>query len=184
MNTVRVKRVIHFADLFRVWELFANDVFSESILFSVVHLDIAITCLHVLTCWLFFFPVYRSSWRQSYQLICIQSQYDMIFIIYDNDYLIISRQVLLWRHQVALELLHQWEVGNWKKCNQEFWSSGSQVFTLSLTLTHLPWIKWPLFWQTTISNAFSWMKIIEFWFEFHWNLFPGVQLTISQHWFR
>ena len=24
----------------------------------------------------------------------------------------------------------------------------------------------------------------EFWFKFHWNLFPGVQMTISQHWFR
>ena len=35
-----------------------------------------------------------------------------------------------------------------------------------------------------ISNAFSWMKMIEFQFEFHLNLFPGVQLTISQHWFR
>ena len=44
--------------------------------------------------------------------------------------------------------------------------------------------KWPQFWQTTISNAFSWMKMIKFRFEFHWNLFPWVQLTISQHWFR
>ena len=24
----------------------------------------------------------------------------------------------------------------------------------------------------------------EFWFKCHWNLFPGVQLTISQHWSR
>ena len=23
-----------------------------------------------------------------------------------------------------------------------------------------------------------------FWFKFHWNLFPGVQLTINQYWFR
>ena len=27
-------------------------------------------------------------------------------------------------------------------------------------------------------------KMIEFWFKFHWSLFPGVQLTIRQHWFR
>ena len=27
------------------------------------------------------------------------------------------------------------------------------------------------------------MKIIELRFKFQWNLFPGVQLTISQHWF-
>ena len=28
------------------------------------------------------------------------------------------------------------------------------------------------------------MKMIEFRFELHWNLFPGVQLTKCQHWFR
>ena len=37
--------------------------------------------------------------------------------------------------------------------------------------------------QTTFSNAFSFMKMIEFRFEFHWNLFPIVQLSICQHWF-
>ena len=47
-----------------------------------------------------------------------------------------------------------------------------------------PWTKWPPFWQTTLSNEFSWMKMVEFWFKFHWNLFPWVQLTIGQHWFR
>ena len=26
--------------------------------------------------------------------------------------------------------------------------------------------------------------MIKFWFKFHWNLFPGVQLTINQHCFR
>ena len=38
--------------------------------------------------------------------------------------------------------------------------------------------------QTTFSNAFSWMKMYEFRLRFHWILFPWVQLTISQHWFR
>ena len=51
-------------------------------------------------------------------------------------------------------------------------------------LPHLPCTKWPPNWQTTISNAFLWMKMIEFRFEFHWNVFPGVHLTLSQHWFR
>ena len=51
-------------------------------------------------------------------------------------------------------------------------------------LTHLPWTKWLPFWQTTFWNAFTWMKVIKFRFKFHWNLFPGVQLTINQHWFR
>ena len=38
--------------------------------------------------------------------------------------------------------------------------------------------------ETTFSNAFSWMKMIEYRLKFHWSLFPGVQLTILQHWFR
>ena len=38
--------------------------------------------------------------------------------------------------------------------------------------------------QTTFSNAFSWMKMFKFRLRFHWRLFPRVQLTIFQHWFR
>ena len=38
--------------------------------------------------------------------------------------------------------------------------------------------------QTTFSNAFSWMKMFEFRLKFHWSLFPRVQLTILQQWFR
>ena len=41
----------------------------------------------------------------------------------------------------------------------------------------------PIF-QTTFSNAFSWMKSFVFWFSFHWRLFQRVHLTIIQHWFR
>ena len=36
--------------------------------------------------------------------------------------------------------------------------------------------------QTTFSNAFSWMKMYEFWLKFHWSLFPRVRLSIFQHW--
>ena len=35
--------------------------------------------------------------------------------------------------------------------------------------------------QTIFSNAYSCMKIVIFWFKFHWNLFPVVQFTIR--WF-
>ena len=38
--------------------------------------------------------------------------------------------------------------------------------------------------QTTFSNAFSWIKMFEFRLKFHWSLFPRVQLTIFQQWFR
>ena len=51
-------------------------------------------------------------------------------------------------------------------------------------LTHLPQTKWPHHWHTTFSNAFSWTKIMESRFKFHWNLFPGTQLITPQHWFR
>ena len=37
--------------------------------------------------------------------------------------------------------------------------------------------------RTTFSNAFSSMQILDFLFEFHWILFPRVQLTMSEHWF-
>ena len=36
----------------------------------------------------------------------------------------------------------------------------------------------------TSSSAFLWIKMFEFRLKFHWSLFPGVQLTIYQHWFR
>ena len=38
--------------------------------------------------------------------------------------------------------------------------------------------------QTILSDAFSWMKTSVFWLKFHGSLFLGVQLTITQHWFR
>ena len=38
--------------------------------------------------------------------------------------------------------------------------------------------------QTTFSNAFSWMKMYKCQLRFHWSLFPRVQLTIFHHWFR
>ena len=38
--------------------------------------------------------------------------------------------------------------------------------------------------QTTLSNAFSWMKMLECRFKFHWTLFLRVQLThyLNQWW--
>ena len=38
--------------------------------------------------------------------------------------------------------------------------------------------------QMTFSNVFSSMKMFEFRLKFHWSLFPRVELTIFQHWFR
>ena len=38
--------------------------------------------------------------------------------------------------------------------------------------------------QTIFSSAFSWMKSFVLWLRFHLSLFSGVQLTITQRWFR
>ena len=51
-------------------------------------------------------------------------------------------------------------------------------------LTHWCQYKMVAISQTTFSNAFFRMKMYKFWLWFHLNLFPRVQLTISQHWFR
>ena len=51
-------------------------------------------------------------------------------------------------------------------------------------LTHWGRDKMAVIWQTMLSNAFSWMKMLEFQLKFHWSLFLHVQLTIFQHWFR
>ena len=51
-------------------------------------------------------------------------------------------------------------------------------------LTHWGRDKMDAISQTTLSNAFSWMKMCEFRLRFHQSLFLRVQLTIFQHWFR
>ena len=48
-------------------------------------------------------------------------------------------------------------------------------------LTHVSLDKIAAISQTIFSDAFSWMKNVVFWVQFHWCLF---QLTITQHWFR
>ena len=51
-------------------------------------------------------------------------------------------------------------------------------------LTHWGRDKMDAISQTPFSNVFSWIKMYEFRLRFHWSLFPRVQLTIFQHWFR
>ena len=52
------------------------------------------------------------------------------------------------------------------------------------TLTHWGRDKIVAIYQTTFSNAFSWIKMHKFQLKFHWDLFPRVQLTIFHHCFR
>ena len=58
------------------------------------------------------------------------------------------------------------------------------IIYISTALTHLPLDKMAAFSQAIFSDAFSRMKSCFFWLKFHWSLFLGVQLTITQHWFR
>ena len=62
------------------------------------------------------------------------------------------------------------------------WTAGLLWYRLSLT--HWGRDKMAAISQTIFSNAFSWMKMFEFWLKFHWSLFLRVQLIIFQHWFR
>ena len=45
-------------------------------------------------------------------------------------------------------------------------------------------VKMAAVFQTTFSNAISWMKMHEFVSNFHRTLFLRIKLTISQYWFR
>ena len=58
------------------------------------------------------------------------------------------------------------------------------MFVSCTKLTHLDRDKMAAKFLTTISNAYSWMKLYKFRLRFHWNLFPRVKITIFQHWFR
>ena len=62
--------------------------------------------------------------------------------------------------------------------------SWQAAFAVTSELTHWGRDKMAAIFQTTFSNAFSWIKMFEFRLNFHWNLFPRVQLTIFQQWFR
>ena len=49
----------------------------------------------------------------------------------------------------------------------------------TLRLTHWGRDKMAAVSQTTFSNEFSWMKMVQFWLRFPWSFILGVQLTMS-----
>ena len=67
------------------------------------------------------------------------------------------------------------------KLLNSLWTDG---ITRNSSLIHWGRDKMAAIFQTTLSNAFSWMKMLEFRLKFHWSLFLRVQLTIVHHWFR
>ena len=52
------------------------------------------------------------------------------------------------------------------------------------TLTHWGQDKMDVILHMTFSKSFTSMMMYKFQLKFHWILFPVVQLTIFQHWFR
>ena len=69
-------------------------------------------------------------------------------------------------------------------CNSCNFASGLNMIQHSVLIHTLRPRQMAAFFQTTFSNAFSWMKMYQFRLRFHWGLFLLVQLTIFQHWFR
>ena len=72
-----------------------------------------------------------------------------------------------WHPQVLGHLQAQW------------WPNSGVVYIQNLDLTDLGRHKMVVISQTTLSNAFSWMKMLKFLLKFQWGLFPSVQLTIT-----
>ena len=108
------------------------------------------------------------SWRQ-----CLTYDRDVVTAIYVS---VTSVDHPGWPAAVSFAMFAQWLI---LSC---LVTSNGVVFVSGLTNWGRD--KMAAVFQTTFSNAFSSMKMFEFWLKFHWSLFLSVQLTIFQHWFR
>ena len=106
-----------------------------------------------------------------------------------------GRQAIIWTNagisSIGLQGTHCNKISikihtfSFKKIHLKRSSVKWQPFCLSLNvLTHWGRDKMDAITQMTFSLAFSSMKMVVFWSNFHWNMFARVQLTIIQHWFR
>ena len=57
-------------------------------------------------------------------------------------------------------------------------NNGIRALLFSLLLTHWGLNKLAAIFQTTFSNAFSWMKMYEFRLRFHWGMFPRASMGL------
>ena len=94
--------------------------------------------------------------------------------------------------QNGITFLHSTTKGKNMLHNYTTWKKSNQFLFIALehrthqsfkTLTHRGRDKMAVIFQTTFSNAFSWMKVYKFRLRFHWCLFPRAQLKIFKHWF-
>ena len=67
----------------------------------------------------------------------------------------------------------------WRKEKKEIKCETNVIHYLEIILIHRGWNNMATISQMTLSNAFSWMKMLEFKSKFHWSLFLRVQLTID-----
>ena len=85
-----------------------------------------------------------------------------------------SRQVIIWTDvgQVQWRIYASRDVSKFES---------PTVVSISMNINTLRPRQMDAISQTTFSNTFSWMKMLESRLKFHWSLFPMVQLTIFQH---
>ena len=114
--------------------------------------------------------------KQSYVIIypCPNPRWNIIWIL-THIGLVTPYSILgLGQHSLSHGLM----ADTWT--NVTLWSARS----CGINLTHWGQDKMAAIFQTTFWNALSWMNVYRFLLRFHWSLFPGVQITIFQHWFR
>ena len=146
------------------------------------------------TCYFISFPfIKRMNQSKSYccGMICIE--YEVKCIVYKNNIVVIR---WVYFDMTTPYLAYAWQIGPFWQDILDMWCchgnethlkwvnmniSHQNCMTKNWTLTHWGWGKMNAISQTTFSNAFSWMKILEYQLKLHWNFFLGVQLTISQH---
>ena len=107
----------------------------------------------------------------------------------DNGLLPRRRQAIIWTNSGILliepsgtnfsEILIGIQIFSFKKMRLKMSSAKWRPFCLGLNvLTHWGCDTMAISSQMTLSNACSWMKMLEFQIEFRWRLFLWVQLTI------
>ena len=95
---------------------------------------------------------------------------------------------ILWSHVLSREWRCSWSSAD-RRCSNYIWVIDSSIayqgasYIRDLTVTQWGRDKMAAIFQTTLSNAFSCMKMLQFQLRYLWSLFLRVQLTIVHHWF-
>ena len=112
----------------------------------------------------------------------------ILYRLYFNKIIFWRKSLLNTLMQIFIMLRHlAAEISRFKIDDYCVIRTGASDLKLFLGRVHIkyenriPFMIWKL--QTTFSNLSS-MKVFEFQLQFHWSLFPRVQLIIIQHWFR